>query len=1127
MGELSMADIKVLMVLDGGRLNFGPLQPGADADYFGISVLLDALRDGSTTPTFQVDTAHRRGGTFNSKVTGAANAQDDHEDCSVGLTYQGDFVFTGPVQPGQVTADLSQYDVLWIIVDEGYNAGSTGTAQDSQIGELERLAIMEFMEAGGGVFAVGDHDGIGSYACGELPRIRLMRRWWEYNQATQLQDPSGQTLAPNWSAEGDAASSPVPDRNDTLQPDSSSTPGNDIYCFNDQSDANPQPLLTQSGQPLDSTPALVHSILRGADGTVIAQFPDHMHEGEATDFSTVSGTNTPFNPNQSNGQPFQVSFTDAQGNAHSYDEFPIADGIQPAPTVIAYTHDSGHATYNQGDTTLGEPSFGPSSGLKGPRGAISVYDGRPAGRGRIITGSTFHHYLDKNLAGDPGTAGTGPGTDPTGTDTGLPAAARGPITQYYINAATWLTPVNPSLQIWTIKSQFGADEVLDAPGGFPDSFYVVIDGYPADAFNVASITLSGPFAAAATIDVPGTVLTSGPGRTIVAFTVKTIASSAFPPAGSMGTNELLLEARLNINGEPQAAEALFQLTAGAAPYFTNVNGLASPPNVYYLSQDLRVFQVCPGIGQVPAMVPWPASGSGYDYIQAMIGYLNDPGNGYTTGADDPFQVLNEAGDLVDYSSVAPVDKLPGGGTTPNYNFAIARVRLRGGTASNVRVFFRLFDTVSNDTDYDPVVTYPSTSDAAGLPATPLPGLFGCTIPMFATVSGASDFAATLPLNARELESTGAETWAYFGCYLDINFNVILIGTHHCLVAQIAFDGTPIINSNGVTLSPESTSLLAQRNLQVTASGNPGGPAAHRVPQTLDLRTSTRTAEPASVQAGRPDELMIDWGETPHGAVASMYWPAAAAIDVVRLASMLYPDDPFYLADANTVSWTVTSRFSFVPIPFGADVKLAGLLTVDLPAGIRAGQQFTVVVRRISTRRAPVRKPDAAALVNQTWRYLVGTVQIDIPVSMDEHLLPCEENTLAIMKWRLGQLSPTDRWYPVMVRYVSYLEGRVNAFGGNAADIVPSPLGMPSGHGRPGQGRPGHGRLNERTGKVSRVTFDCFGDLDGFDLRDCPAEHRYLTRERGLADLLLRACRERWLVTVVADGQYVRQIVVRE
>jgi hypothetical protein len=109
---------------------------------------------------------------------------------------------------------------------------------------------------------------------------------------------------------------------------------------------------------------------------------------------------------------------------------------------------------------------------------------------------------------------------------------------------------------------------------------------------------------------------------------------------------------------------------------------------------------------------------------------------------------------------------------------------------------------------------------------------------------------------------------------------------------------------------------------------------------------------------------------------------------------------------------------------------------------------------------------------------------------------------------------------------------VNAFGGNAAGIVPSPLGMPSGHGRPGQGgpghgRPGHGRLNERTGKVSRVTFDCFGDLDGFDLRDCPAEHRFLTRERGLADLLLRACRERWLVTVVADGQYVRQIVVRE
>ena len=63
----------------------------------------------------------------------------------------------------------------------------------------------------------------------------------------------------------------------------------------------------------------------------------------------------------------------------------------------------------------------------------------------------------------------------------------------------------------------------------------------------------------------------------------------------------------------------------------------------------------------------------------------------------------------------------------NYNFAIARVRLRGAsgttgaTASDVRVFFRVFQSQSPDTDFDPNGTYLSDKDAAGHPGTPKPG----------------------------------------------------------------------------------------------------------------------------------------------------------------------------------------------------------------------------------------------------------------------------------------------------------------------------------------------------------------------------------------------------------------------
>jgi hypothetical protein len=34
-----------------------------------------------------------------------------------------------------------------------------------------------------------------------------------------------------------------------------------------------------------------------------------------------------------------------------------------------------------------------------------VYEGRNAGVGRIVTGSTFHHYIDINLTGDSGVTG--------------------------------------------------------------------------------------------------------------------------------------------------------------------------------------------------------------------------------------------------------------------------------------------------------------------------------------------------------------------------------------------------------------------------------------------------------------------------------------------------------------------------------------------------------------------------------------------------------------------------------------------------------------------------------------------------------------------------------------------------
>jgi hypothetical protein len=428
------------------------------------------------------------------------------------------------------------------------------------------------------------------------------------------------------------------------------------------------------------------------------------------------------------------------------------------------------------------------------------------------------------------------------------------------------------------------------------------------------------------------------------------------------------------------------------------------------------------------------------------------------------------------------------GGSVNYNFAVARVRLKGPAGATtkpktVRVFFRLFLTQSNDTDFQPTTTYLSTLDSStGLPIAPKAAPDGSTQPFFATASGSGDYNNQNINNlVMTVDATG-DTSVYFGCYLDVydtNNNSRYAGTHHCLVAQIAYDDTPIVNSNGITLSPESTDKLAQRNLQITKSGNPGGAAAHRIPQTFDSRPSVRTSYPLNSLLGCPDELMIDWGDTPVGSKASIYWPQVNALDVVRLAMLRHSTDQLSVADESTVQCTVDSGITYVPIPFGAGARLAGLFTIDLdlPGGNWYVREFKVVVRRVSTRQPPPEiviqarpLPAASRVVTRDWRYIVGSFQITIPVARDEVLLWPEENTLAIMKWRLLQTSPASRWYPVLLRYVSYLAGRVDAFGGNSSGILPSPIGVPApGGGRhPKPGPFGFG-TEEFTGKTGSST----------------------------------------------------------
>ncbi len=348
------------------------------------------------------------------------------------------------------------------------------------------------------------------------------------------------------------------------------------------------------------------------------------------------------------------------------------------------------------------------------------------------------------------------------------------------------------------------------------------------------------------------------------------------------------------------------------------------------------------------------------------------------------------------------------------------------------------------------------------------------------------------------------------------------------------------------------------------------------PRSTHIQNIIRPSKPLIELPGSllnyPDELMIDWGRVPVGSTAQIYWPQVDANQVLKLAGQLYGSHLLSAADPHTIECKTTRGVTYVPIPPDTGPNFAGLFTLDLPPSVVKGQEFDIIVRRVATRRnrdqvgiavaraaeaAPLHvaniaratslhpghvtrlalreheeglvrsegtgeAPDAARKDPGNWRYVIGTFQIKIPVTAGDVMLFPEENTLAIMKWRLQQMPSTSRWYPVLKRYISYLAGRVDGLGGDSGNIEPSPNGVPPK--RPTK-RPEH----EYTGKICQVMFDCFGEFEGFVLCDCWETHTFKTRERGIGEIALRACRERFLVSVyvAADNrQHICRIVIR-
>lgn len=720
-----------------------------------------------------------------------------------------------------------------------------------------------------------------------------------------------------------------------------------------------------------------------------------------------------------------------------------------------------------------------------------------------------------------------------------------------------------------------------APAVFQTVLYVAVEGYKLPDMGISGpVSLNSPgnkpsvsttlsntitFAYNGSAEVED-ITYAGPQRVLFPFQVSFSDASVFSnPAIFPGTNQKatmpLLATWNPPGGAPQlAAASTMTLEKTPNPFLLHNDPSSTDPTVqqaWYLSIDLRVFQVEAGQKRFGATVA--RSGNAVNDATGFITQAIKNLNGDPAVADGLFAAIPENEDAASLS-LAPTD-----GTNPVYSFALARVRTQDvAPANDVRVFFRMWAAQQTNAVYDPNTTYAFRTNGAGekIPVLGVQNDQIVTVPFFAlpriNAGSASMATQTDEPNVQAViapDPLGAEVHTFYGCWLDINqpgalqFPELVLGdaagpftsdgpllavqsfaksAHQCLIAEISYDPDPIT----IGADPSSTGKLAQRNLAFVNVPNPGSTFSRIVPQTFEIRPSPAVL----LSDGKPDELMIQWVNVPHGSTASIYLPDVSSAQVLDWASRLYLTHRLTATDTHTIQMPI-GGVSWVPVPQGSAVNYAGLLSIELPAGIKKGQEFKAVVRQITSAggfrgRGNVNlnavKATSVGYV-QPWRTVLGQFSLTIPVSTRVEILPGEEKLLSIMKWIWKDIHPNNRWYPVFKRYLEQLGGRVTFMGGDPGKVIPTGTGNwqnPTGGGGKGEGG-GHGdhghdhheHHHEFIGKVHGLIYDHFGDFEGFVLEGYDGvKHRFFSREMRVEERVRIACDERAVTKVIAGRE---------
>jgi hypothetical protein len=398
-----------------------------------------------------------------------------------------------------------------------------------------------------------------------------------------------------------------------------------------------------------------------------------------------------------------------------------------------------------------------------------------------------------------------------------------------------------------------------------------------------------------------------------------------------------------------------------------------------------------------------------------------------------------------------------------------------------------------------------------------------------------------PWNTVTLAPAGStEALQYFGCWLDFNqsdpqfpvsvpagndgpfsnrvpITQLVRGIHTCLVAEIRYQpGAVDPIPNGAT--PASSDRLSQRNLSIVESDNPGNISTHVVSHTLLIKPSqpNREIQAISGVSEAYDEVVIRWNDIPANSSANLYFPNLSADAILQLAATLRPGPQLLTkVDANTIACAARDT-TYVPVPRVNVSTIPGLLTLQLPLTVVNGQQFRVDVQQHSGPTFPrsgrgdtplSRFTPPISDYNYSERRALGAFRMTVVVKQGNQLIENVIRHLAVLKFIQQAIPAADPWSLVFVRYIGTFSDQLSGLGIDPILIPPSQddPGIP--------GRRPEPKEHCYTGKVSEVIFDCFGDFSGFVLKSCEASCHFTTSEKGIGDLVLRACKDRLWISV--------------